>query len=66
MTAAIYDLQGRRVRTLLDEVAEAGDHRLIWDGVDDRSRAVSPGVSGARRGRPGRTARRGLASRSGP
>ncbi|MCB9513031.1 MAG: FlgD immunoglobulin-like domain containing protein [Candidatus Krumholzibacteriia bacterium] len=45
VTLAVYDLQGQRVRTLLDRVATtAGHHEQIWDGRDDSGRAVTSGI----------------------
>ncbi len=41
---AIYDLAGRRIRTLVSGLLEAGEYDLPWDGRDDRSVAVSSGV----------------------
>jgi flagellar hook capping protein FlgD len=40
----IYDVAGRRVRTLADRVFPAGEHRLTWDGADDEGRPVGRGV----------------------
>jgi hypothetical protein len=40
----VFDAQGRRVRSLLDESREAGRHELEWDGRDDGGRAVASGV----------------------
>jgi hypothetical protein len=40
----IYDLQGRLVRRLLDEMRPAGAASLDWDGLDGRGNAVSSGV----------------------
>ena len=40
----IFDLQGARVRTVLDEVVTAGRHTASWDGRDDRGRPVASGV----------------------
>jgi len=41
----VYDLAGRRVRTLLhDPSLPAGPHQLIWDGTDRRNASVSSGV----------------------
>jgi len=45
---AIYDLQGNRVRTLVNEVRPSGRHEAVWDGCDDGGRAVSSGVYMAR------------------
>jgi hypothetical protein len=44
VSLAIYDLQGRRVRGLLDERREAGEGRASWDGRDDAGRRASAGV----------------------
>ncbi|MCB1183807.1 S8 family serine peptidase, partial [bacterium] len=39
----IFDLQGRLVRTLLDERRDAGPQAVVWDGRDDAGRAVASG-----------------------
>ena len=44
VTLAIYDVRGRRVRTLLDGALPAGPHRAAWDGRDDAGRAVASGL----------------------
>lgn len=41
---AIYDLSGRKVRTLVETTMNPGPHSLLWDGRDDRGRAVSSGL----------------------
>lgn len=42
---AVYDLNGRRVRTLLGGVHEAAGARAVaWDGRDDRGRSLGSGV----------------------
>lgn len=42
---AVFDVRGRRVKTLRSGVAyEAGRHRVDWDGTDDQRRTVSSGV----------------------
>jgi hypothetical protein len=41
---ALYDLQGRLVKTILDENRAAGDHTVSWDGASDRTGRVSSGV----------------------
>ncbi len=40
----VYDLHGRRVRTLADEWQESGSHRYAWDGTDDLGVEVSSGI----------------------
>jgi len=39
----IFDVQGRLQRTLVDQRQAAGDHSLVWDGRDDRGRALASG-----------------------
>ncbi len=39
----VYDLQGRRVRTLETDLRPAGEHRVLWDGCDDAGRGVATG-----------------------
>jgi hypothetical protein len=40
----VYDLRGRRVRTLMDVEVDPGSHEIHWDGRNDRSEAVSSGI----------------------
>lgn len=41
----IFDCAGHRVRTLATgAITEAGDHGVVWDGVDDRGQAVPSGT----------------------
>ena len=41
---AMYDVTGRRVRTLARRIFPAGDHALTWDGLDDGGVALARGV----------------------
>jgi len=41
---AIYDVNGRRVRTLVDATLAAGAHVAVWDGTDDDGHRVGAGV----------------------
>ncbi len=41
---AIYDVCGKRVRTLIDRVHEPGHFSIMWNGKDDSGRRVSAGV----------------------
>lgn len=40
----IYDVSGRKVRTLFDGHKDAGTHSLVWDGRDDAGNPVASGV----------------------
>jgi serine protease len=40
----VYDLGGRRVRTLLDGAAVSGEGSVLWDGRDDAGRSLGGGV----------------------
>lgn len=40
----IYDVSGRKVRTVVDQALEAGEHTAVWDGTDDQGRRVASGV----------------------
>jgi flagellar hook assembly protein FlgD len=44
----IFDVSGRHVRTLVDRVLGAGEHRANWDGRDDAGSRVGSGVYFAR------------------
>ncbi len=41
---AVYDLQGRLVKTVAAGRYEAGRHSAVWDGSDDAGKPVSSGV----------------------
>ncbi len=40
----IYNIQGQLVRSLASGEMKAGWHNVVWDGQDDRGRAVAGGV----------------------
>jgi len=40
----VYDLLGRKVKTLVNDALHAGPHSATWDGTNDRGNAVSSGV----------------------
>ena len=44
----IYDIRGRRVRTLVHRHMPAGNHAAVWDGRTDDGRPVASGVYFAR------------------
>lgn len=41
---AIYDAQGRLVRTLVDETLAGGKHAIIWNGTNESNGRVASGV----------------------
>ncbi len=41
---SVYNVEGRRVRTLLDQTVPGGYQEAVWDGKDDGGRPVSSGV----------------------
>lgn len=56
----IYDVHGRKVRTLTSAVWPSGFHSLAWDGRDDGGRAVSSGTYYSRMVTSGYTEKRTL------
>ncbi len=40
----VYDLAGRRVRTLVDMPLPAAEHEVVWNGTDDAGARVASGV----------------------
>ena len=40
----VFDVRGRRVRTLLERDAGAGTHSVQWDGRDERGRELGAGI----------------------
>ena len=40
----IFDLLGRRLTTLVDEIQPAGTHSIMWDGTDSDGTVVASGI----------------------
>jgi hypothetical protein len=40
----IFDLLGRRIRTLLNETVSQGTHEVKWDGLDEAGKSVVSGI----------------------
>lgn len=40
----IYNLQGQKIKTLVDEFQEAGLKSVVWNGSDDQGRKVATGI----------------------
>ena len=60
VTLAIYDVAGRRVRTLVDEWTPRGSHAATWDGTSNSGERVASGVYFYRLQAPGISATRKL------
>ena len=41
---SVYDVRGRRVRTLARSVHAEGSNAVVWDGTDSRGRKVGSGI----------------------
>jgi len=44
VTAYIYDIRGRRVRTLVSHNFPSGNHILVWDGLDNNYAQMPSGI----------------------
>lgn len=41
---AIYDAQGHLVKKLVDEIKQAGDYKVLWNGLDETGKEVASGI----------------------
>jgi len=41
---AIYDVRGRKIRTLIDRPHDAGAYTVQWDGLDEKRQSAASGV----------------------
>ena len=44
VTLAIYDINGRRVQTLVEKTVPAGNYEAVWDGRDHNGMEASSGI----------------------
>ncbi len=44
VTLSVYDITGRRIRTLLDQALVPGPYEAVWNGTDQGGRRVKSGV----------------------
>ncbi|MBK8165018.1 MAG: S8 family serine peptidase [bacterium] len=54
----VFDMAGRRVRTLVDEARSAGSHTAMWDGLDDAGNRAPSGTYFCRMSSGGETSSR--------
>jgi hypothetical protein len=40
----IYDLLGRKIKTLVDSYQNVGEHSVVWDATDEKNNPVSSGI----------------------
>ncbi|MCL2065179.1 MAG: T9SS type A sorting domain-containing protein [Candidatus Cloacimonetes bacterium] len=40
----VYNIRGQRVRRLLDEYRDRGEHNVVWNGLDETGRELGSGV----------------------
>ena len=40
----VYNILGQAVRTLVDNDAAAGSHKVFWDGTDNRGHQLASGI----------------------
>ncbi len=40
----IYNIKGRKVKTIINKVLPVGKHSIAWDGADDNNQPVSSGI----------------------
>ena len=41
---SIFNLKGQKVKTLINEILNAGDHSVVWNGKNDKGVPVSSGI----------------------
>lgn len=58
LEVSVFDVAGRRIRSLIDGPLEPGEHIVAWDGTDQRGLRQSAGVYFIRLGGPNVTAKR--------
>jgi len=44
ITVCVYNSLGQKIRTLVDELQQAGIHKVIWDGRNDKGKQVTNGI----------------------
>jgi flagellar hook assembly protein FlgD len=42
--ADVFDLMGRKVKTIVNTVFQTGQHEIVWNGTDDLEQTVASGI----------------------
>jgi hypothetical protein len=53
VTLSIFDVAGRRIKTLVNEAMPDGIHTVVWNGKDDAGTSVASGVYFVKMSAPG-------------
>ncbi len=40
----IFNIKGQKVKTLLDDKLDSGEHKIVWNGKDDNGKSLASGV----------------------
>jgi len=40
----VYNIAGQLVKTLVDDMFDAGEHRIVWDSLSNNNRALPSGI----------------------
>jgi flagellar hook assembly protein FlgD len=40
----IYNIKGQKIKTLVGEQLDVGEHLVVWDGKDENNNPVSSGI----------------------
>jgi flagellar hook assembly protein FlgD len=51
----IYNVRGQKVKALLSDTLDCGNHSVVWNGRDDSNRPVASGIYFARLEQSGAT-----------
>ncbi|MCF7920844.1 MAG: T9SS type A sorting domain-containing protein, partial [Candidatus Cloacimonetes bacterium] len=44
VSISIYNIKGQKVKVLVDDIMEKGQHKIVWDGLNASGRQVASGV----------------------
>ena len=44
VTITLYNIQGQKVKTLVNEIMSAGNHQVFWNGKDENNKKVASGI----------------------